>query len=49
MLKTETVDVYVIPEPLVSFPIVIKIWGSVETALSFTSQEQDLTFPHPDT
>lgn len=35
------------PEPLVSFSIVIKVWRSIKTALSLSSQEKNLTLPHP--
>lgn len=35
------------PEPLVSFSIVIKVWGSIKTALSLSCQEENLTLPHP--
>lgn len=35
------------PEPLVSFSIVIEVWGSIKTALSLSSQEENLTLPHP--
>lgn len=37
----------VLPEPLVSFSIVIKVWRSIKTALSLSSQEENLTLPHP--
>lgn len=35
------------PESLVSFSIVIEIWWRIKTALSLSSQEENLTLPHP--